>query len=192
MLEALTITEAEAAGLSELAALDLAMAKDFAARAQAAEDPATASDLERSYHRAARSYRQTLALKMRLAREMASHAREVAPARPAAARPGPAALKRAHELRAAVERVAWNEHEGPEGEPARDFIRDLLEDGLLDDALDPAFAWRPLDEHVAETCEAVGLDPDLAARWRDLPDPPADPPRGAPQADPGPAWRDTG
>src|ERR1700749_1706222 len=38
MLEALCITEAEAAGLSELAALDLAMARDFAARAQAAED----------------------------------------------------------------------------------------------------------------------------------------------------------
>jgi hypothetical protein len=31
MLDALSITEAEAAGLSELAALDLAMARDFAA-----------------------------------------------------------------------------------------------------------------------------------------------------------------
>ena len=31
MLDALTITEAEAAGLSELAALDLVMARDFAA-----------------------------------------------------------------------------------------------------------------------------------------------------------------
>ena len=45
MLDALTITEAEAAGLSELAALDLAMARDFAARARAAEDPEVANDL---------------------------------------------------------------------------------------------------------------------------------------------------
>jgi hypothetical protein len=33
MLDALSITEAEAAGPSELAVLDLAMARDFAARA---------------------------------------------------------------------------------------------------------------------------------------------------------------
>src|SRR5581483_9970596 len=66
MLDALTITEAEAAGLSELAALDLAMARDFAARAQAAEDPDTANALARSYQRMARSYRQSLALKAKL------------------------------------------------------------------------------------------------------------------------------
>src|SRR5258707_3998794 len=78
MLDALTITEAEAAGLSELAALDLAMAEDFAARAQAAEDPDTANDLARSYQRMARSYRQSLALKVRLAREIARAQRDIA------------------------------------------------------------------------------------------------------------------
>jgi hypothetical protein len=72
MLDALSITEAEAAGLSELAALDLAMARDFAKRAQAAEDPDTANDLARSYQRMARSYRQTLALKARLQRDIAA------------------------------------------------------------------------------------------------------------------------
>src|ERR1700743_3524450 len=66
MSDALAITEAEAAGLSELAALDLAMARDFAARAQAAEDPETANALARSYQRMARSYRQSLALKAKL------------------------------------------------------------------------------------------------------------------------------
>src|SRR5256885_7123913 len=79
MLDALTITEAEAAGLSELAALDLVMAREFAARAQAAEDPDTASDLARSYQRMARSYRQSLALKVRLAREIARAEREPPP-----------------------------------------------------------------------------------------------------------------
>jgi hypothetical protein len=79
MLDALDITEAEAAGLTELAALDLAMARRFAERAQAAEDPEVANRLARSYQRAARSYRQTLALKARLKREIAqaAHAAEV-------------------------------------------------------------------------------------------------------------------
>jgi hypothetical protein len=170
------------------------MAKDFAARAQAAEDPAVASDLARSYQRVARSYRQTLALKMRLAREMASHAREVAPGAsqtphaasnglPAA--PGPMAQRRADEVHAAVVRVAWNEYEKPEDEAARDFILGLLDDALVDLAPEPGFAQRPLDELVAEACDLVGLDPENAARWRNLPDPP-------PQAAPDPAWRDTG
>jgi hypothetical protein len=78
MLDALTITEAEAAGLSELAALDLAMARDFAARARDERDPQIANDLARSYQRMARSYRQSLALKVRLAREIANAERIVA------------------------------------------------------------------------------------------------------------------
>src|SRR5690349_3870663 len=140
------------------------MAKDFAARAQAEADPDVANDLARSYQRVARSYRQTLALKMRLAREMLTHQREAPSVRATTpAKPSPQALRRADALRAAVERVAWNEHEGPEGEPARDFILRLFEEGLAEDAQDPAFAYRPLDAHVAETCAAVGLDPEIAA-----------------------------
>src|SRR5690242_3289548 len=120
MLDALAITEEEAQGLSELAALDLAMAKDFAARVQAEADPAVKNDLARSYQRVARSYRQTLALKMRLAREVASHAREVgagagrggADAALAGVAPlGPPALRRADEVRDAVARIVWSEHE---------------------------------------------------------------------------------
>jgi hypothetical protein len=194
MLDALTITEEEAAGLAELAALDLAMAKDFAARAHAAEDPAVANDLAKSYQRVARSYRQSLALKMRLAREMLSHARELpsgagqtrqpSPSAPPSG-PGPLARRRAEAVHAAVVRVAWNEYEKPEDEAARDFIVGLLDDALIDLAPVPGFAQRPLDELVAEVCDLVGLSPDLAARWRDLPDPPAG-------AAPDPAWRDTG
>jgi len=189
MLDALAITEEEAAGLAELAALDLAMAKDFAARARAAEDPATANDLGRSYQRMARSYRQTLALKMRLAREMASHDREtIAERRARSGRPSASGLKRADELRDAVERVAWAEHEGPEREATCDFVLEMLEEALAEDALDPAFARRPLDALVADTCHELGLDPKLAARWRDLPDPPDD----DAQAPLKPPVRDTG
>src|SRR5215472_14586236 len=124
MLDALTITEEEAAGLTELAALDLAMARGFTARAQAAEDPATASDLARSYQRVARSYRQTLALKMRLARDLAAAERE-ARERPAPFNPR-AAQRRLDEIRHAVARVVFAEYEGPEREEER---RDIL--GLL-------------------------------------------------------------
>jgi len=198
MLDALAITEEEAQGLAELAQLDLAMARDFAARAQAAEDPDVAGDLARSYQRVARSYRQTLALKMRLAREMVSHSREVrpvgggaAPARHSPAAPGPSARRRADEVRAAVARVVWDEYERPEDEAACDFTLEFLDETVLEMAAGPGFAQRPLDELVAEACDLLGLDPARAARWRDLPDP-VEPPAPPAQAAPDPAWRDTG
>lgn len=173
MLDALAITEAEAAGLTELAALDLAMAKDFAARAQAAEDPATANDLARSYQRAARSYRQTLALKMRLARELARAEREdrlnPQPIDPRAAR------RRMNEVRSAVERVVFAETEAEPDEDL-DVTLELLEALVADYAAQPDFPRRRLDDLVAEACEELGLPADLAARWRDLPDPDALPP----------------
>src|ERR1700761_722434 len=121
MSDALAITEAEAAGLSELAALDLAMARDFAARAQAAEDPDTANALARSYQRMARSYRQSLALKAKLRLDTQAAERETPrrgqPRAGHAPAPGfPLADEvrmdaRAEELFDAVERVVWAEHE---------------------------------------------------------------------------------
>jgi len=50
-------------GLDALAQIDLRLAQVFAARAEAAEDPEVANGLVRSYQRAARSYRQSLALR---------------------------------------------------------------------------------------------------------------------------------
>ena len=185
MLDALTITEAEAAGLSELAALDLAMARDFAARAQAAEDPQVASDLARSYQRVARSYRQSLALKLRLQREIARAERE---AIEAPAPIGPVAVRRRlDELREAVTRVAFSEYEAPDDEEARDFVLEALEGALFGDGADPDFARQPLDEHVVQLCRGLGLSPRLAARWRELPEPDAGP---APESDS--AWRGSG
>src|ERR1700761_7151195 len=120
MSDALAITEAEAAGLSELAALDLAMARDFAARAQAAEDPDEPNALARSYQRMARSYRQSLALKAKLRLDTQAADRE-APRRVASPRQGaPPPLtpedearidRRAEQLCDAVQRVIWAEHE---------------------------------------------------------------------------------
>jgi hypothetical protein len=172
MLDALTITEDEAAGLSELAALDLAMARDFAARAQAAEDPDTANDLARSYQRMARSYRQSLALKVRLAREIARAEREPPPILRDEAR----IEARVAEIRGPVRRVIWAEHEPADPSDDEDdlsgFFFDLLEERLDLLARDDRFGLEPLDVHVVSLCRAMGLDATLARRWRELPDPP--------------------
>jgi hypothetical protein len=173
MLDALTITEDEAAGLSELAALDLAMSRDFAARARAAEDPEVANDLVRSYQRMARSYRQSLALKVRLAREIARAERE-----PAAPVPRDEARieARVAEIRGPVRRVIWAEHEPADcHDPDEDLaseVFDLLEERLDLCARDNRFGQEPLDVHVVALCRSLGLDTTLARRWRELPDPP--------------------
>jgi hypothetical protein len=198
MLDALTITEAEAAGLSELAALDLAMARDFAARAQAAEDPETANDLARSYQRMARSYRQSLALKVRLQREIVRAEREAPP--PHVPRDEARIRARIEALRGPVQRVIWAEHE-PADPSELDGDDDLSGDffALLEERLDLAarddrFGLEPLDDHVVSCCRALGLDEILARRWRELPDPPEEA-FAEPQDDPDdaqPTWRGSG
>jgi len=194
MLDALTITEAEAAGLSELAALDLAMARDFAARAKAAEDPDTANDLARSYQRVARSYRQTLALKVRLAREIARAQRDIAETAPPPMPRDEARIDaRVEQLRGPVRRVIWAEHEpaeddGPEDDMAGYFF-DLLEERLHLYSRDNRFGLEPLDEHVVKLCAAMTLSVALARRWRDLPEPPDE---ALAELDERSAWRGSG
>jgi hypothetical protein len=169
MLDALTITEAEAAGLSELAALDLTMARDFAARAQVAEDPETANDLARSYQRMARSYRQSLALKVRLAREIARAEREPPAPIP---RDESRIEARVEEILGPVRRVIWAEHEPAELTDADDLsgeFFDLLEQRLDLLARDDRFGLEPLDVHVVSLCRSLGLDTTLARRWRNFP-----------------------
>ena len=83
---------------------------------------------------------------------------------------------RADDLREAVERVIWAEHEpieaeGPEADDACDRLFGRLEEqiGLL--RRDARFAQAPLDEQVHEVSRTLGLDAALAGRWRELPDP---------------------
>ena len=185
MLDALNITEAEAEGLTELAAHDLAMARDFARRAQAAEDADAANRYARSYQRAARSYRQTLALKARLRRDLAQ-ADAMADAACAAGPPpkvgGAAVARRLGELRTALLRLAWDEAERPETEgeeidladAAETFAlhRDGIDDVVAEDALTPGFGAEPLDDHVARVGLRLGFTPAAIARWPDLPEPP--------------------
>lgn len=183
MLDALDITEEEAQGLAELARHDLAMARSFAARAQAAEDADEANDLARSYQRAARSYRQTLALKVRLKRELAAAAQaQSSIPRP---KPGGAAVaRRIGELRKALLRLAWDEAERAETETddaapdAADAVETFgyWEDevgGIVAEAcLKDDFCDAPLEDHVARLALDLGFSPEAIARWPDLPDPP--------------------
>ena len=192
MLDALTITEAEAAGLCELAALDLAMARDFAARARAAQDPEVANDLARGYQRMARSYRQSLALKVRLAREIAQAASQPPPP-PPVPRDEARIETRIAEIRGPLHRVIWAEHEPAEGADPDDDVSghyfDLLEERLEVYCRDNRFGLEPLDVHVVSLCRAMALDVSFARRWRELPDPP-DATFLHPDDDP--AWRGSG
>jgi hypothetical protein len=212
MWDALAITEEEAAGLAELAQHDLAMARDFAERARAAEDPDTANELARSYQRMARSYRQTLALKVRLAREIRAAEREAQPPPPPASYcslypydPAAAAIPRdevriadrVEELRPAVQRVIWAEYEAVDAEyepsdtPAGYFFT-LLEDRLELYARDNRFGLEPLDDQVVSLCAQMTLSVALARQWRDLPDPPDEAINRPRHDDPEPHWRSSG
>jgi hypothetical protein len=196
MLDALTITEAEAAGLSELAALDLAMARDFAARARDERDPDTANDLARSYQRMARSYRQSLALKVRLACEIARAERDITETPPPPIPRDEARIEaRIEELRGPVQRVIWAEHEPDDSKtPDEDlcgYFFDLLEERLDLYSKDNRFGLEPLDVHVVTMCRLMALDTRLARQWRELPDPPEEalePPADEPE----PPWRGSG
>lgn len=186
MLDALDITEEDALGLAEIARLDLELARDYARRALAAEDSDEANGLMRSYQRAARSYRQTLAVKARLKRDLAAAARvEAATPRP---KPGGVAVaRRIGELRTALLRVAWDEAERTETEAAElgeeaeglgdaaetlAWYRQEIEGNIAEDRRKDDFADEPLDDHVARMALDLGFKPDESARWRDLPDPP--------------------
>ncbi len=193
MLDTLTITEAEAAGLCELAALDLAMARDFAARARAAQDPEVANALARTYQRMGRSYRQSLALKARLAREIAQAASLPPPPPPPVPRDEARSEARIAEIRGPMHRVIWAEHEPAEGADPDDDVSghyfDLLEERLDVYSRDNRFGLEPLDVHVVSLCRAMALDPTLARRWRELPDPPDE---AFDAASTDPAWRGSG
>jgi len=170
-------------GLDALAQIDLRLAQVFAARAEAAEDPEVANGLVRSYQRAARSYRQTLALKHRLRRELKRERREDrTDDRKEHAR---AVSARKAQVRAAVKVLIWTEAEPPEAERLEDDLEEWLADLVVMDG----FAATPVEHHVARLRRDLGLAAEDAVPDPQAPDeagPPAppphptDPPRAAP------------
>jgi hypothetical protein len=183
--------------LAKVAELDLAACEAAHASYLRAIDTPEEAEKGRTYQRMARSLRQSLALHERFDRLAAQEAREAArEARQDAilnrARPDPepepprrrfpvdieAADARAGELRTAVRRVIWSEgFDRSELEVEREFAGQCyrqLEDWLLDERCDEDFTTHPLDEYVTELCAEMNLDPDNAARWRELSDPDID------------------
>jgi hypothetical protein len=139
----------------------------------------------------ARSYRQSLALKVRVQREIARAASDAPPHAPIP-RDEMRIEARVEELRAPLQRVIWAEHEPAELHDADDlsgYIFDLLEDRLDLYARDNRFGLEPLDAHVVAICRSLGLDTTLARRWRELPDPPG---AASPHPEDEPNWRGSG
>ena len=140
----------------------------------------------------ARSYRQSLALKVRLARELV-RAQAEAPPPPPPPRDEARIEARVDELRGPIQRVIRAEHEPPEQPDPEDdtcgYYFDLLEQRLAMHARDNSFGLEPLDAHVVAFCGSMALSVRLARRWRELPDPP-DEWFDAPSASP--EWRGSG
>jgi len=175
--------------LGIMAELDLVAVRAAHASYLAAIDTEEEAEKGRTYQRLGRSLRQSLALHERFEHNAARRAREDAEAdrRDAILNPPviedeprrqfprdiEAANQRADDLRTAVRRVIWSEgFEKSELESEQELLGECyrrLEDWLLDDRCDDDFATRELDEHVAEICEAMDLNPEHAARWRELP-----------------------
>ena len=151
-----------------MAELDLSLAEHVHAQALASTDPEVINGLGRTYQRVARSLRQTLALKAKLAREdreaVAGQSsftslrdrRSSAPATP----------DKGYDLADAVTRVIWDEAEPEEREVLLEKLGDLIHDYI--DA--PDFITRPIDADVVRLAVELGLSPDVAARWRQLPE----------------------
>ena len=171
MSEAQPPIDPDEAMLSRLAALDLMAAEKVHGRLMAAEEPGEIVEFARAYQRMARSVRQTIMAKAKLARERAQAAVPApAPASAFVINPDPMGIRtdrRAMDLQDAVGRVAaatW-----PDDRERQEALSDEFDFRLDLEVETPDFYTRPLHDHVRECCARLGLSDELAARWRSLP-----------------------
>jgi hypothetical protein len=118
------------------------LARGVHADAVAADTPEARAKATLTYHRAARLVRQTLALEIRLVRELARFEEETRAAR-VRERESRVRLRR-DQARAAVERAIWTEHDGEQAENLRDILDSLLDEDELADG----FTDGPLEAYV--------------------------------------------
>jgi hypothetical protein len=187
MTEAADIVEREAQMLGRLAELDLAAVEKVHAQLMQAEAAHEVADLGRTYQRFARSLRQTLALKARLAGERMRHARvrreEAARARTARAPQDETALEaRKAEIREAVTRVAWDEYERTDAEEVLLEFEDLLPLA----AAEESFLTAPVPIVAARLCALLEIP------WRTVPPVEAEALEPAPDAAPATPRRSSG
>lgn len=162
--------------LAKTARMDFAFARHVQERGLGADDVKDLAELARAYARLTRSLRQNLALltKQKAEREKAERAREQHEAWRAARTPEHdlhelALEERTGEVQAAVDRVISAAAAGDEKlhtDWTHRFDREVDDWTEADDWLDDDF-----DAVVRRACQALGLPDDLAARWRDLPQP---------------------
>lgn len=173
------ITERHARILGRLSELGLELAERIAMDALTAETPQARAEFSRAFHTVSRSVRQSVALEAKLVaaqkREGERAPREEAPLQAGAAEPEDLSrfrdegriAQRQDEARTAVQRVIWSEAEDEE----QDYLFDLLDQRLGIYGRSPTYGMDPLDAHIAFLCAQLGLPPEAAQAWRDLPDP---------------------
>ncbi|THD81151.1 MAG: hypothetical protein E7812_05470 [Phenylobacterium sp.] len=162
------------ATLTELLELGMAAAREAQTRLLAAEDAKAVADLSLAFSRVSRAVRQTIALKEKLARERRRQDKDDAVE---TRRDDQRRLdRRKAQVKAAVERLIWTEHETDDAEPLLDALDDRLdEDMLYDDVL-----AEDVDTHIARICEDLQIPPPARSAIRGS-DPKANP-VGSPQA----------
>lgn len=173
----------EEAMLAALATLDLSMARHAHDVALEHRDPAKLAEVGRTYHRFARSLRQTLALKHQIRNDDLPDLKPLEPLEPPVPRDEPRIQRRKSELREAMRRIVWSENEGPEKsdhelEDESDIQVGALEiENVLEDwTADNAFGLLPLDDHVRKAAAEMSYDPWVTRAWRLLPWAPFKPP----------------
>lgn len=168
--------------LQRLVRLDMLAVEHVHAALLDATEPAEIADMARAYTRVTRSARQHLALHAKLKRDRAAEAREAEKHEAWKRRVDgmgdtgdwrtdeEAALEaRAQDLSTAVSKVI---SKAAAGDRERHTALVHRFDRELDDWYeDEDFLDVDLDAQVAKACYVLGLPADLAARWRDLPQP---------------------
>jgi len=152
MIDDVDLTARHARGLAELSELGLSLARDLHACALAAEEPLAKAEVALAFHRVSRSVRQSMALEARLMRDLR---RQEGEAGAEAVKVEKARLgARKAQVRAAVERLIWNE---AETEDAGLQLIDELDERLDEAALYETFADGPVEAIVARLRADLGL-----------------------------------
>jgi len=157
MSQAPDIADRGDAMLAELAEMALTATRRAHERLMAAEDDQAFHEAGRTFQRLARSLRQTLALKSKLARDGLAHAGEAREAAASEHAQQVEALKT--KVKAAVERAVWNEHE-TEDYPELYIVE--MDERLEEIADSDDFLTTPAAVHIARLRADLGLPPDDA------------------------------
>jgi hypothetical protein len=175
MVSTTDMAERQGRVLAELAELGLSLARGLEAKVQAARTVEEAQGLALAFHRAARSVRLSLALEVRLARELMQGGRE------ARVQLGRAIDRRKEQVRAVVTREVLCESESDEAESLLDELEARLDEAALFDD----FAAGEVEAQIARIRAGLGL-PAAGAVDHPAAAPPASPAGAPPWPPPSP------